>query len=95
MKTNKSSISKAQSYKEIGEFWDSNDLAESWDQTKSVEFDVDIRSEVTYYAVDRQLSEMIRTIAKKRGVPANTMLNLLVQEKLMKEANPAIKLEQT
>ena len=95
MKTNKSSISKAQSYKEIGEFWDSHDLAEYWDQTESVEFDVDIQSEVTYYAVDRQLSELIRTVAKKRGVPANTMLNLLVQEKLMKETNSAIEVEQT
>jgi len=93
MKTNKSSISKAQSYKEIGEFWDSHDLTEYWDHTESVEFDVDIRSEVTYYAIDSQLSELIRTVAKKRGVTANTMLNLLVQEKLMKETDSAIEVE--
>ena len=29
----KSSISKAQSYTDIGEFWDTHDLADYWDQT--------------------------------------------------------------
>ena len=85
MNKGKSSISKATSYKDIGEFWDSHDLAEYWDQTESVAFDVDIQSEVTYSALDSQLSERIRTVAKKRGVSANTLLNLLVQEKLLKE----------
>ena len=62
MKKSKSSKSKAQSYREIGEFWDTHDLAEYWDQTESVEFDVDIQSEVTYYALDSQLSELIQAI---------------------------------
>lgn len=86
MKTSKSSISKAQSYREIGEFWDTHDLAEYWDQTKVAEFEVDIQSKITYYALDSQLSELIQAVAKKRGIPANTLLNLLVQEKLLKEA---------
>ncbi|HEY9246469.1 MAG TPA: hypothetical protein VIO11_06445 [Candidatus Methanoperedens sp.] len=52
MKKNKSSISKAQSYKEIGEYWDEHDLAEHWEETKPAGFEVDILSETTYYAVD-------------------------------------------
>ena len=40
MGRNKSSISKAQSYKEIGEFWDSHDLTEHWEQTEPVGFEV-------------------------------------------------------
>ena len=79
MKTSKSSISKAQSYREIGEFWDTHDLAEYWDQTQRAEFEVDIQFEITYYALVRQLSERIQAIAKKRGVSPNTLLNLLVQ----------------
>jgi hypothetical protein len=39
MRKNKNSISKAKSYKEIGEFWG---------QTKKTPFEVDIESEVTY-----------------------------------------------
>lgn len=45
MSKNRSFISKAKSYKEIGEFWDTHDLADYWAQTKSVEFEVDIQSE--------------------------------------------------
>lgn len=45
MKRNKSTVSKAESYTEIGEFWDSHDLEEHWEKTKSVTFEVDLRSE--------------------------------------------------
>ena len=43
MKKNKSSVSKATSYQEMGEFWDKHDLTDYWEQTKPLEFEVDIR----------------------------------------------------
>ncbi len=79
---NRSSISEAQSYKDIGEFWDTHDLADHWDQTEPAEFEVDILSEITYYALDSKLSEAVRSLARKRGVSADTLLNIWVQEKL-------------
>ncbi|MCK4426985.1 MAG: hypothetical protein KAW16_00725 [candidate division Zixibacteria bacterium] len=85
MSKSRSTISKARFYKEIGEFWDTHDLADFWDRTKSAKFEVDIQSEVTYYALDSNLSEKIRSIAKKRGVSADTLLNLWVQEKLREQ----------
>jgi hypothetical protein len=85
MSKSKTTLSKARSYKEIGEFWDTHDLADFWDRTKSAKFEVDIESEVTYYAVDSKLSKKIRSIAKKRGVSANTLVNLWVQEKLREQ----------
>jgi hypothetical protein len=77
-----SSISEAQSYTDIGEFWDTHDLADYWDRTEPAEFEVDILSEITYYALDSKLSEDVRSLARKRGVSADTLLNLWVQEKL-------------
>src|SRR6266705_1216521 len=47
MSENKSSISRARSYKELSEFWDSHDLSEYWDQLRPAEFEVDIQSEAT------------------------------------------------
>jgi len=47
MAEDRSSISGAQSYREIGEFWDEHDLGEYWEQTGPAEFDVDIRSSAT------------------------------------------------
>lgn len=85
MRKNRSSISKAESYKEIGEFWVSHDLADYWNKTEPVEFEVDIQSEATYYAIENELSSKIQSLAKKRGVSASTLLNLWVQEKLSEQ----------
>ncbi len=82
MKKSRSSISRATSYREIGEFRDSLELSDSWDKTKEESFEVDIGSEITYFAVDWTLSERIQVIAQRRGVAANILLNLWVQEKL-------------
>ena len=82
MSRNRSSISKARSYKEIGEFWDAHDLADYWEQTQPVEFEVDIQSEVTYYPLDITLAAEVCSVAKRRGVSPETLLNLWVQEKL-------------
>jgi hypothetical protein len=85
MKKNKSSISKARSYQQIGEFWDNHDLSEYWDQTRPVKFEVDIQSEITYYPLESSLSAKVRSIAKRRGISPETLLNLWVQEKLRKQ----------
>ena len=69
----------------MGEFWDTHDLADFWDQTTPAEFEVDIRLEVTFYAVEHALSERIEEIARRRGISPETLLNLWVQEKVREE----------
>ena len=76
MSENRSSISQAQSYKAMGEFWDTHDLTEYWDQTEPAEFEVDIQSEVTYYAIDSTLSVKLAKSARQHGVSPETLLNL-------------------
>ncbi len=85
MRKHKSTLSQATSYKEIGEFWDTHDLSDFWDKTKEAQFDIDIESEVTYYALDRTLAEKIQSLAQKKGVTADTLINLWVQEKLQEQ----------
>ncbi len=82
MNKGKSSISKAGSYEEMGKFWDTHDLSDVWDKTEEAKFDVHIKSERTYYAVDNILSERLHAIARERGVSADTLVNLWIQEKL-------------
>jgi hypothetical protein len=79
MSRNRSSISKAKTYWKIGEFWDTHDLTDYWDKTHSVEFEVDIQSEMTYYAIDRELSEGIQILSARRGISPETLLNFLFQ----------------
>jgi hypothetical protein len=85
MAENKSSISEAKSYQEIGEYWDSHDLSEVWDETEEIKFEVDLQSDVFYYAVETSLSSKLHSIAEKRGVSVETLVNLWLLERVNQE----------
>ena len=85
MEENKSSISKASSYEEIGSFWDSHDTADYWDQMETVEFDIDIQTDRFYFALEKALAAKLNEAAHKHGIGTETLLNLWVQEKLLQE----------
>jgi len=85
MKKNRSTVSKAATYREIGEFWDAHDLADHWDKTRKADFAIDVETETTYFALDKGLSEKLDTVARERGVSADTLVNLWVSEKLQEQ----------
>jgi CopG antitoxin of type II toxin-antitoxin system len=85
MNDDKTSLSQAKSYQEAGEYWDNHDLGDSWDQTKAVEFSVDIKSSTTYFPIESTLSEQLRKLAGKHGVSPETLINLWLQERVGKE----------
>lgn len=85
MSESKSSISQAQSYREIGEFWDTHDVTEYWDATEPVEFEVDIQSEVRYCALESTLAHKVSEIARQRGVSVETLVNLWVRDRVAEE----------
>lgn len=88
MAGNKSSISKKASYKEIGEFWDSHDLTEFSEKIEEVEFSVELQPDVHYYALENSLSSKLHTVAKRRGVSTETLINLWLLERINGEASP-------
>nr|VFJ68606.1 MAG: CopG antitoxin of type II toxin-antitoxin system [Candidatus Kentron sp. DK] len=81
----KTTVSNARDYREIGEFWDAHDATE-YGEEESVEFAIDIRSQRRYFVIDSsidgQLYRKIRQIADQRGVSEGTFLNAIVQEKI-------------
>jgi len=88
MPENKTSISKASSPAEIGEYWDSHDLADHWEDTREVHFDVAVESSVRYFAVEKTLAEKLRVAARSHGVSPETLLNVWVQEHVGAERSP-------
>ena len=82
MKKGKSSISKAQSYAEIGEFWDEHDLSDYWGKMRKVKFDVVLEPEATYYPVKQVLSKEIRSVARREGVSPHSLVNHWLDQKL-------------
>jgi hypothetical protein len=57
MNESKTSISKASSYEKIGEFWDTHDLSDHWEQTEPAEFEVDLHSTIQERAAEEPRSK--------------------------------------
>jgi hypothetical protein len=76
-----SSISKARTLEEIAEFWDMHSLANYWDQTHEVEFEVRAkrRRRVT---LDPDIYAQVETRARARGIVPETLVNLWLAERL-------------
>jgi len=75
------SISKARTLDEIADFWDTHSLADYWDQTHKVEFEVRAkrRRRVT---LDPDVYTQVEARARARGVLPETLVNLWVVERL-------------
>lgn len=80
-----SSLSKARTIGEIAEFWDTHSLADYWDQTHEVEFEVRAqrRRRVT---LDPEVFLKIEAQARKRGLLPETLVNLWLVERLQATA---------
>ena len=89
MKKSKSSISKARSYGEIGEFWDEHDLSNYWGKTRKVKFDVVLEPEAIYYPVKQVLSKKIQSVARKEGVSSYFLVNTWLDQKLKEKRRRA------
>ncbi|MDM8568146.1 CopG family antitoxin [Thiotrichales bacterium HSG1] len=79
--SNKTSVSNATNYQDIGIFWDTHDATEFGEQIDA-EFEVNIKSQQRYFFLDNQLSLKIKQIATRRGISGSSLLNLWVQEKI-------------
>lgn len=83
--TQVTSISKARTPEEIADFWDAHSLADYWDQTHEVEFEIRAkrRRRVT---LDPQVYTRIEAQARARGILPETLVNLWLAERLQSEA---------
>jgi CopG antitoxin of type II toxin-antitoxin system len=66
---------------EAGEFWDTHDSADYEDLMRDVDCVVDLKRRVHLVSLDGELYRKVSTIAQSRGVSAETLVNLWVQEK--------------
>ena len=80
-KGNLSGISKGRTLKEIGDFWDEHSLADFWDQTHEVEFEVKAkrRRRVT---LEPDVYQRIEEEARARGIAPETLVNVWLVERL-------------
>jgi hypothetical protein len=79
--TQKSSISKAATPEEIADYWDSHSLANHWDQTHEVEFEVRA-PRPRRITLDPEIYERLEEQARTQGVTPETLVNQWLSEHL-------------
>jgi len=79
--TRKSSISGADTPEEIAEFWDNHSLADHWEQTHDVEFEMRAqrRRRIT---LDPEVYAQLEEQARTRGITPETLVNQWLSERL-------------
>lgn len=80
---NRSSISQSRSIKEMADFWNTHDATDFDDQTHEVEISFDLRSRRHYVAIDPDLLARLRALAHERGLSAESLANLWLQEHVL------------
>ena len=85
MKKNKdeqvTSISKAQTLEEIADFWDTHSLADHWDETYEVAFELRMQRKCRV-TLTPEIYEKIEGHARAQGVLPETLVNLWLAEHL-------------
>lgn len=79
--TQLSSISRADSYEAIGEFWDTHSSADYWDQGYDVEFEISVPHR-HLVSIEVDLFGRLAEVARHRGVSSETLVNLWIAERL-------------
>lgn len=79
-KQRKSSVSQSESYESLGDYWDTHSLAERWDETYPVSFDVQAERR-RRVVIAPELYERIAAEAQRQGISAETLINLWLSER--------------
>jgi len=69
------------SLEEAAEFWDTHDSADYEAYMKDVECEVDLRRRRYLVSLDSDLYRKVSSIARAKGISAETLVNLWIQEK--------------
>ena len=67
---------------EAADFWDTHDLADYWDLTEDVKFEVNLNRRRYLVAVAPELAEKLAVEAHRQGISTETLINLWLSEKL-------------
>lgn len=82
-----SSISKASSYEEMGEFWDTHSIKDYEDQIYEVDFNV-IKPVRHTIALKREEYERAKSVAKQQGIAIEVVVNGWMEERLVQLGKP-------
>ena len=68
--------------KEASDFWDTHDITDYWNNTKEVKFRASLKKEPKYVALEENIAKKAFTVARKKHISMETLVNLWLKEKL-------------
>ncbi len=86
MAKNKSSLSQAENYQEIGNFWDEQDFTE-YDDLERPDVHFEIQDTVR---IEARLLTALEKAAAEHGVSTETLVNLWLLEKVQSTTSPLL-----
>ena len=82
MAENKKELPKFESIEALTDFFDENDLGEYLETMPEVAFDVDLKGRKHFVAVDQEIADQLSEISKREHLPAGTIVNSWLREKI-------------
>jgi hypothetical protein len=70
---------------DAGEFWDTHDLADYWDQTEEAPMSFRVKRKSHFFAIEPALALGLYAAAKSKGVSPETVANLWLRDMLDKD----------
>ncbi|MFA6450997.1 MAG: CopG family antitoxin [bacterium] len=64
------------------DFWDNQSVSDHLADTQEAEFEVEIKKEPRYVAIESGLSIQVTKISRQRGISPETLVNLWIKEKI-------------
>ncbi len=77
-----------QTLEEAGEFWDTHDLGDYWDQTEEASVNFRLKRKRHFFSIEPALARQLQKAAEARGVSPETIANLWLRERLVTEDSP-------
>lgn len=81
-KDKKNGIPDFQTITQAAAFWDTHSISDYWEQTKSVQFDVDLRKNRNIVTLEDSISRKIRKEARRRKISSNTLVQRILEKQL-------------
>ncbi|MEA3357813.1 MAG: CopG family antitoxin [Thermodesulfobacteriota bacterium] len=70
------------SAEDAGNFWDTHDLADYWDQARETDLTFNLKRRHYFIGIAPKIAQELQMISDAEGISAETMVNLWLQEKL-------------
>ena len=80
-KHKKQDVPQSMTLREASDFWDEHSFLDYAD-VEEVHFDIHLKKEIHYFAIEKDLAKQIRQVANQRGISAETLVNLWLKSKL-------------